>query len=132
MGRKSVLAASSALALMFLLAACQSSAGFSYGGSWVGTINDSVAGRGTMTVSMSQFGSQVKGSWTATYASSAAGGSLTGTVSGTSVVMSLVPSNSSLCPYNAVTNLVGSTLSGNYTAYNCSKTITGTLTITKQ
>jgi len=117
--------------LVFVLAAC-TSGGFSYTGSWSGTINDSVAGAGTITASLAQSGSTFAGTWQAVFSSGTNGGSLTGTVNGTSVIVDLEPSSTSACPYNVVASRSGSQLSGNYSAYNCTGTITGTLSITKQ
>lgn len=126
-----VLAGGSLLAIVLLLAACQSTS-FSYSGSWKGSILDSVAGPGTVTVSMTEAGSDIVGTWQAVFSSGSNGGSLTGVINGSSVVIDLEPSNTSACPYNVVANRSGSTVSGNYSAYNCTGTITGTLSITKQ
>lgn len=115
-----------------LVAGCSSSGSFSYTGNWAGNINDSVAGAGTMTASLTQSGSTFVGTWQAVFSSGSNGGSLTGTINGSSVVVDLEPSNASACPYNVVAQRAGSQISGNYSAYNCTGTITGTLTITKQ
>lgn len=119
------------------LAACSSgggSASFNYSGSWAGSIQDSVAGTGSVTASMTQSGTDFVGTWAADFAGTQYdnGGSLYGIINNESVVIDLQPSNSMACPFDVVANRSGSTLSGNYSAYNCSVTVTGTLSITKQ
>lgn len=138
-GFMNVFKAVPALCIAFLLAACSSpsssntpgSPGFNYSGSWSGSIVDSVAGSGSINASMSQSGNTLRGTWSATFAQGSNGGSLVGEVNGSSVVINLVPSNTSSCPYNVVANRNGSSLAGNYAAYDCSQTVTGSLDIQK-
>lgn len=117
------------------LSACTSGgapSGFNYGGQWSGTIQDSQAGNGTITATLTQSGTDIGGTWEATFASGTNGGSAVGTINGSQVVFELQPSLALACPYRVVAHRSGSTLSGNYAAFNCSGTITGTLTITKK
>lgn len=125
-----------ALALLLtVLSACTSGGGgpaaFDYSGQWTGTIQDSIAGTGTVSASLAQSGNQLGGTWSATFNAGNNGGSLTGVITGNSVVIELYPSNPSLCPYRVVANRSGSSLTGDYSAFNCSGTITGTLSIHK-
>jgi hypothetical protein len=123
-----------AVILVLALASCSGGSGGatkSLSGSWAGTINDSMAGQGTVTASISQSGNNIVGTWQATFPDLVNGGTLEGYVNGNSVVFSLYPSNSNACPYNVVTNWSGNILSGNYSAFNCTATITGTLTVQK-
>lgn len=108
------------------------SASYNHSGSWAGTIQDSVAGTGNVTVSMTQSGSDLAGTWQAVFASGTNGGTAIGVVNGSQVVLELYPSSASACPFNVVATRSGDTLSGNYSAFNCTGTITGTLSITKQ
>jgi len=125
-----------ALALLSLLAACGNTGGgvasFNYSGTWVGTIVDSVGGPGTIVTTMSQSGSDIVGTWQATFASGNNGGILAGLIRTNDVLVELYPSNPALCPYAAVAQRSGSTLSGTYAAFNCTEVVTGTLSITKQ
>ena len=123
--------------LAVVLTSCGGSAtgggsSFSYSGTWVGTIADSVAGPGTVTATMSQSGSNLVGTWQSTFAAGSNGGTLAGQVRTNDVLIELYPSNPMYCPYAVVGNRSGGTLSGTYAAFNCSMVITGTLNITKQ
>ena len=123
--------------LALVLASCGgSSAGggssFTYSGTWVGTIVDSVAGPGTVTATMSQSGSNLVGTWQSTFADGSNGGTLAGLIRTNDVIIELYPSNPMYCPYAVVGNRSGATLSGTYAAFNCTMVITGTLNISKQ
>lgn len=123
------------IALSTLLAACGSSGGgsasFDYSGTWTGTIQDSVAGQGNVTLTMTQNGDDLAGTWESTFAEGTNGGSAVGVVNGNEVVLELHPSQATACPYNVVATRSGDTLSGNYSAFNCTANVTGTLTISK-
>ena len=119
---------------MLALSACTSNGGpssFNYGGQWSGVIQDSMAGNGTITATLTQSGSNIGGTWQATFLSGVNGGSAVGVINGSQVLLELHPSDVMACPYNVVANRNGSTLSGNYSAFNCTGTITGTVTISK-
>lgn len=121
--------------LTVVLTACGSSgggpAGFSYGGQWSGSIQDSMAGFGAVTVTLTQSGSSLAGTWQANFAAGSNGGSASGTINGNQVILELHPSNVTTCPFRVIANRSGSTLSGNYTAFNCLDTVSGTLNISK-
>lgn len=124
-----------ALLAATVLTACGTSGGsvsYNYGGSWAGTIQDSVAGTGSVTMSMTQSGTDLAGTWQAVFAAGTNGGTAVGVVNGSQVVLELYPSDVSACPYNVVATRNGDTLSGNYSAFNCTATVTGTLSVTKQ
>ena len=130
-----VMQAGVVVALVLLLAACGSTGGstaFSYGGNWVGTMNDSFAGSGTMTATMAQSGSNLVGTWQATFAEGGNGGNLIGVIEGNQVILQMNPSDPTTCPFEAVATRSGSTLSGTYAAFNCTAVITGTVSVTKQ
>ena len=122
--------------LLLLLASCTSNNGgtapFSYAGSWSGTIQDSLAGPGTISATLTQSGSDLGGTWQASFTSGSNGGSAVGFVNGNEVLLELHPSSVSACPYNVVATRSGNTLSGNYSAFNGTGTITGTISMTKQ
>ena len=128
-----------ALTLMLagVLAACGGSGSgptaFGYSGTWSGTLNDSIGGAGTVTATMSQSGSELVGTWQATFA---AGGSNSGTLQGlirtNDVLIELYPSDPTTCPFALVAQRSGSTLSGTYVAFACTVSVSGTMSITKQ
>jgi len=121
--------------LLLGLSACTSGTGlipFNYAGQWSGTIQDSLAGSGVVSATLTQSGTDIGGTWQATFAGGGNGGTAVGAINGSQVILELYPSNVSACPYRVVATRSGSTLSGNYAAFNCTGTITGTLTITKQ
>ena len=126
-----------ALVLVGALTACggdsSGPAAFSYSGNWSGMLNDSIGGAGTTTVTMSQSGTQLVGTWQTTFA---AGGTNSGTLQGTvrtnDVLIELYPSDPSTCPFALVAQRSGSTLSGTYAAFNCTVAVSGTMSITKQ
>lgn len=126
------------VALVFLaalLGACSPSGGsigFNYSGQWQGPIQDSFAGTGSVTATLTQSGNNLAGTWQASFIDGTNGGSAVGVVNGNQVVIELWPSNVLLCPYNVVANRSGSTISGNYAAFDCTASITGTLQLTKQ
>lgn len=120
--------------LCLAMAGCTSGTGqpaFIYAGQWSGTIVDSLAGNGVVSATLTQSGLDIGGTWQATFASGNNGGTAVGAINGSEVVLELYPSNVSTCPFRVVATRSGSTLSGNYAAFNCTGTITGTLSITK-
>lgn len=121
--------------LLLALAACTSGTGpvaFNYAGQWSGTIQDSLAGNGIVSATLTQSGSDIGGTWQATFTGGGNGGTAVGAINGSQVILELYPSNVAACPYRVVATRSGSMLSGNYAAFNCTGTITGTLTISKQ
>ena len=120
-----------ALVLVFVLAACAPGSSFNYSGQWTGTIQDSLGGPGTISASIAQSGRNLTGTWSATFNSGNSGGSLTGVVTGNSVVVELEPSNRENCPFRLVANRSGNTMSGDYSAFDCTRTVTGTISLTK-
>jgi hypothetical protein len=80
---------------------------------------------------VTQKGSELAGTWQAEFNEGTNGGSAVGVVNGNEVVLELHPSQATACPYNVVATRSGDTLSGNYSAFNCTVTVTGTLTISK-
>ena len=105
---------------------------FSYSGTWAGSMVDSFAGNGTTTLTVSQSGSDIVGTWQAIFAAGNNGGTLAGTISGNDVLVELYPSDPTACPYAVVAQRSGTTLSGTYAAYSCTQAITGTVSVVKQ
>jgi len=91
-------------------------------------------GVGTLQATLAQNGGSLNGSWTTTYANAAYNnaGSLTGTVSASSVTLTLTSDVTGLCPSSVTAAISGTTLSGTYETVNCSFTDGGQFKITKQ
>ena len=104
-------------------------------GLYSGTIQDSVAGPGTVTATIVQDGADLTGTWQSLFnnPNNNNGGNLTGTIHDTSIILVLETSNPNNCPYDVTAILVSPVeISGNYAAFNCSRAITGTLDVVRQ
>lgn len=120
--------------LILGLSACTSGGGpvgFNYGGQWSGTIQDSLAGPGTVSTTFTQSGSDVGGTWQASFSAGSNGGTAVGLINGSQLILELYPSNPLTCPYRLVAQRAGNTISGNYAAFNCLDVVTGTFALTK-
>ncbi len=122
--------------IAFLITACVTTPGgggvINYSGSWVGSIQDSVAGSGTVSATLTQSGTSIVGTWQAVFAAGTNGGSLSGVVNGSQVILELFPSSVTACPFRVVATGSATSMSGNYAAFNCTGSITGTISMTKQ
>ena len=103
-------------------------------GTWVGTIQDSMAGRGSVRMTIQQNGSSLSGTWSATFSNSSYnnGGTATGTVNGSAISAVLYGPNSSVCPFAVTATWSGNRITGTYAAYSCSQAITGSIDVSRQ
>lgn len=107
----------------------------SLSGNYVGTLQDSVAGAGTVQATLSESGSSLSGTLQSTFANpqNNNSGTISGTVNGTSVTLTFTPSVPTSCPFNATLTQVSATqLTGTYAAFNCTVAVSGTVNITRQ
>jgi hypothetical protein len=106
----------------------------SFTGTWNGTAQDSVAGAGVFTATLAETLSSLTGTWRIAFPQAGFdnGGSLGGTVSGNSAQAELQPSVPKACPFNLTVNITGSTMRGTYASFNCTGTITGSISATRQ
>ena len=107
----------------------------SLSGTYVGTIQDAFAGTGTLQVTVSQSGSSLSGTFQSTFANPQQNnsGSISGTVNGEVVTVTLTPSVAAFCPFNAtLTREDDDELTGTYVAFNCTVADNGTIDITRQ
>jgi hypothetical protein len=110
----------------------------SLAGTWVGTETDAVAGTGSLQSTISQSGSTLSGTYALSFSNPifSNGGTLTGTVNGSSVSMTATPSNPAICPAldAATVNATATQITGTYAAVSgCIFTHqTGTFIVTKQ
>lgn len=104
-------------------------------GTWSGTQNTTL-GQNTVSVSVSQSGSSLRGTWSSLFPSSPNnnnGGQFTGTKSGASVSLTLTPSVPTNCPFTFTGTLTTvSNMSGTFAAFSCTVSNSGTLSLNKQ
>ena len=127
--------------LVLALAGCSDGDGdddnddvLNFAGSYVGTIQDSVAGQGIIALTLAQSGTQLTGTGQTTFANPAnnTSGSIEGEVIGTAATLMLIPSNAQSCPLRATVTLNGNQAAGTYAAFNCPVAFGGTLSLTRQ
>ena len=106
----------------------------SVSGNYAGTIQDSVAGAGTVKGTLSESGSSLSGTFQATSANlQFLSGTVSGTINGTSITLTFTPSVPTSCPANITLNQVSATqLTGTYVAFNCTQADSGTINVTRQ
>lgn len=103
-------------------------------GTWLGPVTDALQGSGTLSFSLAQTGDSVTGTWSITYANSAAdvSGLAAGDVSGSTISILLRPSNPPTCqygPFRITATVTGtSAMSGSYSSVECANGDTGTFT----
>lgn len=117
------------------LAACGSSDSGTraptYAGAWSGEIVDDIVGTGTVTANLTQRGNELGGTWRAVYPEFTNSGSAVGLVNGSDVLIELWPSDPTTCPFRLTATRSGDSLSGTYAAFNCTASISGQITLTK-
>ena len=107
-------------------------------GTFRGTIQDSIAGTGTITATLAQDGSDLRGTYQTTFADprNNGAGSVDGEVHGNAVTLTASPSVTSFvppaCPFNVTAIVNGDQISGTYAAFNCTVAVSGTVNLTRQ
>jgi hypothetical protein len=109
----------------------------SLAGTWTGGFKDSLGGFGGASLTFTQSGSVVGGSWQVFFLPSLGGsskynnsGSVTGTVEGNSI--SAVLSSQGPCPFVLQATRTGIHMTGSYAAMNCAVAQAGTLDLEKR
>ena len=94
---------------------------FSFNGTWTGPITSNVVGPGTGTVTITQTGSSLSGTWATVYPDPMiqGAGSFSGTASGMSLSGTLSPSDPTDCPYTINATVSGNLMTGTYATFNC-------------
>jgi len=103
-------------------------------GIWTGTLIDSIAGTGTLRLTITQNTSQLTGTWQSTFAdpTNNGGGSLAGSVSEASTALVLSAAQPQACSLTvAVTrdSTDDGHFTGTYVTFNCARTGNGTLDV---
>ncbi|MBM3776910.1 MAG: hypothetical protein FJW23_01560 [Acidimicrobiia bacterium] len=103
-------------------------------GTYVGSINDSIAGAGTARITVVATGTSLSGTWQATFANASnnASGTLQGTFTDTTLTATFTPSVSGTCPWAVTMTRSGATMSGTYAATNCNVARAGSIDLKKQ
>ena len=104
-----------------------------------GMMQDSLAGSGSLTMTIIQDGENLKGTWQSRFADPTNNnqGILTGTIQQPSaphpsISMLLQPGNTASCPLQVTATLLTPVeMTGTYAAMNCSRAETGTLDVTR-
>ena len=126
------------LGLSSVLSACSGGSGSSttpstasLAGSYSGSLSDSVAGSGSVGLSIAQSGNSISGQFADTFSNPSYdnGGSISGTVSGNSFSGSVKSVFVNACGFSIKGSLSGSTLSGTYSATDCTVSATGTFSV---
>ena len=107
---------------------------FSFNGTWTGPITSNVVGPGTATVTITQTGSSLSGTWATVYPDPMiqGGESFSGTASGMSLSGTLSPSDPADCPYTINATVSGNLMTGTYATFNCTGVDSGSIMLTKQ
>ena len=108
--------------------------GPSIAGSYSGTLSDSISGAGTLSMSLTQHGLQLGGTYTSTFSNAGYNrvGPVYGFVSNSQVTIIQATNPTTTCPFFGTGNVSGTTISGTFAAFQCTKAQTGTFTLTHQ
>jgi hypothetical protein len=90
-------------------------------GHWTGSATDTSSGKtGSITFDLTQSGTSVAGTWSATSDTNSNGGTLTGSINQSSFASMWTSATPGNCPFQATATIESPTqMSGNYTAINC-------------
>jgi hypothetical protein len=111
-------------------------------GTWTGPLTDNSAGPGTVTLTVSQSGVSLSGTWTITYQNTALNsalsmiggnsGALSGSINGSTVAEVLTPTRAQACLYEVTATANGSSIAGTW-VFNqgCLSPDGGNITVTK-
>jgi hypothetical protein len=132
-GKRFVVRALLLPALMAGLAVCDNESE-SLTGSWIGTFTQEPQERsGTIQLSLSQAGASLGGRWEAEFPPAEPyGGTIEGTVSGSTIQARLLPDDSAVCPYQWTATSGDSRISGRYAAFDCRVEIVGEIDVRRQ
>ncbi len=110
-------------------------------GDWTGTITDSAAGNGALSLTITQTGPGISGAWASTFGDTSfnRSGSLSGTITGSPIVLFLTPTIPIACPTGSLTGTLslsttvqGNRLTGTYTVLTCSGVNTGSVAVERR
>ena len=109
---------------------------FTFTGTWAGSVTWNVEGLGPgmATVTITQTGTALSGTWATTYSDATrnSGGAFEGTATGMALSGRIFPGDPNLCPSTVNGTVRGDVMTGTHATYDCSVTAAGTLTLTRQ
>ena len=92
-------------------------------GDWAGSVRDSVAGVGQLSVTARQNGANVHATWSIIFNNTSRvhteGGALTGKVNGDALDATATPDSSHTCGFHLTATIDGNHITGDYTARSC-------------
>jgi hypothetical protein len=122
-----------------ILLGCSSNPPRPLTGTWTGTIQDSVAGRGTLMLRLSQVEMQLTGTWQMTFpdAQHNNGGTLTGTGIASDLAITMVWSTTqaNACSFTVTAMLDNNNedrVTGTYAPFNCAQPESGSFDVMRQ
>jgi len=104
-------------------------------GTWTGTIQDSVAGTGTVLFTFSQTGTTVSGTWQFTFQNPVnnSGGNLSGTADDPQIALTLFAAQPQACSFTVAAEFDDDDhFTGTYTGFNCTLLPSGSLDVHRQ
>jgi hypothetical protein len=101
-------------------------------GNYQGTIQDSLAGSGTMTATLAENDSTVTGTFATSFPQGNGGGSVSGSRTDNALTLTVIPAVGTACPVNVTATIDGDEIRGTYAAFNCNVPETGNFTLTLQ
>ena len=127
-------AGSIVLAITLALLGCSGDDKPNLAGTWTGTIQDSVAGFGTLLLTISQTDTQLTGTWQSTFPNPTNnnGGTLSGTVGDPAIALVLATSRSQACSLTVAATLDEDNdnhFTGTYASFNCALAQSGSLDV---
>lgn len=131
------------IAAAFAAAACAAKSTtappqFNVTGSWSGPMSDHMLGASTVSLSLSQAGDSVTGTWATVYADTShnIGGNVVGHVVGSSLIILLKPLSPPTCQYGpfqfTATESNATTLAGTYASVECPFPDSGSISVVSQ
>ncbi len=106
----------------------------SLNGAWTGSLLDSVAGPGTVHVSLFESGRSVSGSWSVTFGDSRHNnsGTAVGSIDGSTLSLILKPVVSAACGFDVTATYDTPAIAGQYTGIECPVAVTGSVELTRR
>jgi PEGA domain len=98
-------------------------------GNYTGNVQDSRGGGGAVTLTLTHSTSYVTGTW---HGPEPVWRALNGTVNGGVIAATLLPSQSTACPYSLSATVVGSRITGMFSSFNCPAPVSGTVDLTRR
>jgi len=100
-------------------------------GNYRGTMQDSLAGTGTITATLVQTDSTVTGTFQTSFPEGHGGGNVAGRRRDDALTLTVTPPQPPACPVHVTATIDGETIQGTYATVDCPMVETGTVTLTR-